>query len=640
MQKKKYKLNLIKPWLALAFACSFFIISTILIKILAGQDSFFSLFHHFATISRFFYIFILIVIGAKLAKQIMAKKESATIESNNNSTSIDEDITNIVQSPKQNLEEISQEESSEKTIQDTLDQNNSSFDPELQNIPQKPHTKHKAQKNDNMEFSIKLVYLVLLFTFIAFFTLYNAIAYPFLTKATNENSSILNIVLLLIIMLGAFVLRKWIILKNDDDETEMLSGLLLIYEGLILVTLFFNSLLFIFKLNYIFILSWIYWFSFFFIVLSLLFAITKSIIKKQIIDDFNYAIVPFGKNGEDGLLKTIEKNTGLSFKSLWSLKYLISIIPVILLSIVLLLFVSTSVYKVEPYQKGIVYRFGSIQQEVVSPGLHLKFPFPIDEVEIFDVERVQNMQIGYIATESNDFLWTQEHDGGEHSLLLGNGNELVSVNISLIYNINDLYAFAKKHSAPENILSAKAYELMMEKTISNNLDTVLCVARKELSANIKAALNSYATELHLGLAIKEVIIESIHPPVEIADVYQNAVSAGIDKNIKIIKAQTQADKKLIEAEGTSGVDILDAQALQTERIAQSKYEMAVYYAAFDAFEINPNSFSLSKYLNTYEKVIEGSKVYVFSPSIDADLSEYWIDASNGGAKNAANNKED
>ena len=52
--------------------------------------------------------------------------------------------------------------------------------------------------------------------------------------------------------------------------------------------------------------------------------------------------------------------------------------------------------------------------------------------------------------------------------------------------------------------------------------------------------------------------------------------------------------------------------------------MAVYNAAFEAYQKDPESFKLTKYLDTYEKIIGGNKVYVFSPNVDSDLSKYLI----------------
>jgi hypothetical protein len=55
--------------------------------------------------------------------------------------------------------------------------------------------------------------------------------------------------------------------------------------------------------------------------------------------------------------------------------------------------------------------------------------------------------------------------------------------------------------------------------------------------------------------------------------------------------------------------------------------MTVYKAALEAYRQRPAAFRLSKYVDTYEKVIAGNKVYVFSPNVEADLSQYIINSS-------------
>lgn len=623
----------IKPWLAHIFSCLFFILSTILLTILAKQDGKNSILYHFATVSRFMYLILIIITAAKISKYLIDIKENNTTTLQN--TMQNDDIEDIIEDNDKSdsistINEQSEKDITQSDTQTITNQENYNKNKWVK-IPKKSKNTNIKPTESNLAFALRLVFLVLLFTNIIVFILVISINYSFLTQPTRANTSMISIIFLIMMLLGAFILRKWLLLKNNDKEINLFTSFLLIFEILLLVTLFFYSLLAVLKLNYVYLLSWVYWAAFAYILVSLVIAILKAVLKKEVLENFNYNIIPrIVRKKEDTILQTIEKNTGLSFKSMWSLKYLVSILPSIVLSILLLFFASTSLYKVESYENAIVYRFGSIQQNISQPGLHLKFPFPIDTIEIYDVDRVQKKQIGYIADQDSDFLWTKEHDGGEHTLLLGNGNELVSINIKLIFNIENLYDYVKYYSQPENVLSAKAYEVIMEKTISTNLDTILCVDRSELSNNVKTELNDYSKATKLGLKVTEVIVESIHPPVEIASVYQNVISANIDKKTKTINAEADATNKLTAADKEKNVDILETQADQTNRVAQANYEMAVYYAAFEAYQLSPQSFTLSKYLSTYEKVIQGSKIYVFSPNIDVDLSNYIINHNQDG----------
>jgi regulator of protease activity HflC (stomatin/prohibitin superfamily) len=132
----------------------------------------------------------------------------------------------------------------------------------------------------------------------------------------------------------------------------------------------------------------------------------------------------------------------------------------------------------------------------------------------------------------------------------------------------------------------------------------------------------------LGLSVVQVNIESIHPPVEVADIYQRVVSASVDKNTIITNALANAERILVEAERQSMVAVNNALAEQFNRTSSAQKEMAVYYAAMEAYEVNPRSFRLTKYLNTFETTISGNRVFVFSPGTESSIPNTFIGRSN------------
>ena len=134
----------------------------------------------------------------------------------------------------------------------------------------------------------------------------------------------------------------------------------------------------------------------------------------------------------------MEENTGITLRSLWSIKYIREITPTVLFLIGLLLWMSTCVVQVETNQQAAIYRIGHLQDRILEPGLHLTLPYPFDKVEIYDTETISKTTIGYKAIENADNIWTEGHEGEEYKLLLGGGDEVVSINLRLEYKISDL----------------------------------------------------------------------------------------------------------------------------------------------------------------------------------------------------------
>lgn len=385
------------------------------------------------------------------------------------------------------------------------------------------------------------------------------------------------------------------------------------------------------KLNIYPYLAWVYRISLGYIALLLAFGLIVSIIKHDTAGEMNYPVfIPF-INRTDGekISDTLEKYTGLSLKSLWSIKLTGAVLPGAVLFLAVLLFVSTCVYKVEPYEEAVVYRFGTLSEMSVTQGLHFKLPYPIDKVELYEVHRSKSVTVGYEATGADDNLWNGTHASEEYTLLTGNGNELVSANLKLNYHISNLTDYIKTSSEPERILAAFAYEAVLSHTAFTDLDTLMSVDRTGLSAELKKEINEQLSAAAVGVTVDEVILESIHPPVDIADVYQSVVSAAVKKTTLITNAEKEAANSIANAEKTAKTSVKDAEARQTEKISTARYDAAVFDAADEAYRQHPESFRLSKFLDTFVTAVKGKKMYVFTPSAESSMNDYILNRAGG-----------
>ena len=500
-----------------------------------------------------------------------------------------------------------------------------------------PETKEKIKKLKNVLLVVTEVCYILLQLYFILAIAISSFAYNLkILSQLQFTYSFGNIGVLLVVAICLLVYRSFVSQKQELKAVKTISSICLILGGISFVYIGFCVLNIVLEMDFSNIIFWFYRIATIYIACVLFFDLFISVIKRETLKDFNYTIyLPDikklkNKDNEEkkSLVDTLEKHTGISLKSLWSIKYVTEILPSAVLVLLAVLLVASCVYKVEPYEKAAVYRFGSLEEtSVKGAGLHFKLPWPVEKAEIYEVDRVQNMTIGYESNDTMDNMWTESHSVEEYKLLTGNGNELVSVNIKLIYKIDDLYTYLTESSNPEAILSSKAYEFMMNKTNSTDLDTILSVDRTGLSKELLSALNEFTKEYKVGLSVEEVIIESIHPPVELSSVYQSVVSADVKKTTTITNAEAEAEKLILNAEKEAKTVVVTAKENQSTKVSDATKEMTVYKAAFEEYRKRPAAFKLSKYVDTYEKVIAGNKVYVFSPNIDSELSQYIINST-------------
>ena len=318
---------------------------------------------------------------------------------------------------------------------------------------------------------------------------------------------------------------------------------------------------------------------------------------------------------EEDLLDYLERSTGITLRSLFGFKVARRILPAVALAVVFCFWLSTGVTTVETHQKGVLYRFGDCNS-ILEPGLHITMPYPFDKVEVYETETVREMVVGYESEDRTNLLWSESHGGTEYKLLLGDGAELVSVNLRIQYKIDDLREYVTCSAEPESILNAKAYSVITDITVHTTLDQILAEDRAALSKNIEDQLGAYLDNASCGLAVCDVIIESIHPPVEVAGIYQQVVSAQLTSAALVDTSEGLAAANRAFAELKKNASIMKAEIRQNERVSEAEASVAEFMAMVEAYETHPDSFCYYKYLNALAVVYQNQRLYILGDGID------------------------
>lgn len=441
-------------------------------------------------------------------------------------------------------------------------------------------------------------------------------------------------VLLAVLAVIALVLQK--LCKYVETESRFVSALLNNMELFLMLILFetvtaagvivFESFRIFYIQRYV---GYVYAACVFYYAVFLLLSLMIVAVRKEFyIDPFINILLPslprLGKgeakreNGRESFFDYLERNTGISMRGLLSFKYVKQIAPTALFFSALFLWLSTSIIQVEPSEQAAVYRIGNLQENLLKPGIHLVFPYPIDRVVVCDTEAVKRTTIGYKSEEAADNLWTAGHgDGGEeYKLLLGSGDEVVSINLRLEYKISDLKQYLKCASMPESILEALSYEQVTDETIGTDLATLLSVDRDAFAEKFREKLSEKLKERQIGLDVVSVVLESIHPPIEIASVYQEIISSEIAAERKILEAQGLAAVKIATAEDLNNKAVKGAETSQTEKVAKAKAVVTEFLASVQADKQYGENYRYQKYLNAVREAYGKANLVIVGEGVD------------------------
>lgn len=244
----------------------------------------------------------------------------------------------------------------------------------------------------------------------------------------------------------------------------------------------------------------------------------------------------------------------------------------------------TSIVIVDADEQVVVERFGRIvsePDEVLEPGIHFKWPYPIDVVYRAPVRRIGEIVIGE-ATEDDDHstnkavIWTEAHDYVPELMLLVASPALVrlsadadltrngapetqSVAVSLLmasvpieYRIKDIKKYLYQYDDPKKLLECAAYQYLCNHAAGVDIDELMGPGRDQFNRELRALLQKRVDELDLGVEIAFVGLRGAHPPAEnrVAEAFQSVVSAQTRMAAIIHAARGEARRILTAAAGT------------------------------------------------------------------------------------------
>lgn len=326
---------------------------------------------------------------------------------------------------------------------------------------------------------------------------------------------------------------------------------------------------------------------------------------------FELALAPSKAFATDWLAK----RALLDGHSLYSLSFLRRTLPTALCGLVLVCWYATSFVQVPLGSVGLVFRFGKVVDQVGS-GLHLRLPWPLEQVALVDTQTVMTTPLGYESNGSLDFLWAESHASSELNLPLGGGSELVSANLKLVWKVSDAKAFLTRSASPIEELTSRALRLLSRHVARQNLDTLLSQGRAELAVVLASELKESLARDSLGIELVDVTLESLHPPVSIASTYQEVVSAGVRQKSRQLQAQGEYGAALLLAEADAQSLRDGALAEKEERQAQAFGEAALFDAELEGKGLLGEGYEVTKHLTTLEEVLPGHKLYILGPGVD------------------------
>jgi len=330
-----------------------------------------------------------------------------------------------------------------------------------------------------------------------------------------------------------------------------------------------------------------------------------------------------GKNPIAAFADLLDQRFGVNLRSSFVLEYSRRIAPRVAVGILLIFWLATALVSVDYYQVGVVSRFGRFPEGgLLAPGLHWKLPWPMESVRMVPVGRIQHITIGNESRDARPVLWAQAHAANEYRLLLGGGRDLVSIDAQALYRITDPVKYCFRLQNPEEALKALSYRALMRQTVGSTTEAVLSEDRANFSKKFRDAIQKEIDEDDFGIEVVQVVLRSIHPPVDVADAYQSVVSSQIERVTLATKAKVDSGKAIPAAQAAQYAAIVGARANAVGRLSAATGEATKFRSINAAYSVAPQLYRQRRWLETIEDAVANKPVYLIGGK---STDELWLD---------------
>jgi regulator of protease activity HflC (stomatin/prohibitin superfamily) len=328
------------------------------------------------------------------------------------------------------------------------------------------------------------------------------------------------------------------------------------------------------------------------------------------------------------ILDSAERQLGIDLRSTWALVVLRRSLEPLLLSLLLIGWLSTAVTVVGIEEQGLIERLGvPVGGDPLLAGLHVHWPWPVDKVFRIPVRRVQVLEVGHEGEEApgpENVLWAVEHAPNEFTLLLGNGRDLITVDAGVQFRIVDARAFRYHCQNPAQALSAIAYRAVMRNTVNLTLSDALSQNVAGLTVRMRDMIQRDADALGLGVAVLGFTVGGMHPPVAVAKDYQGVVSAELRKVTAVVTAQVYRVRVLPLSESAALVGSNTTRSEGAVALATAAGEAWSFRTLEAQYRAAPNQYFFRRRLETLEKSLANRGFTLVDARFERDGGELWV----------------
>src|SRR5947207_609817 len=296
------------------------------------------------------------------------------------------------------------------------------------------------------------------------------------------------------------------------------------------------------------------------------------------------------------------------------------------MGVLVIVFIASGVFTVKPNQVAIILRFGKAvgvgSEQLLKPGLHWAWPYPIDEivpVQVGEAHTITSTAGWYyqapeeVAVDAPPQAKGQLQPGVDGYTLTGDG-DIIHARATLTYRIGDPISYVFNFANATNLLQHILDNALFYVSARFSADDALYRNKLAYQEAVQARVEKLVEQLKLGVKIEsgEVRIDT-EPPVDVAEAFNNVIKAQQQGDIKIQEAETYARGATNKAVGDASVILRGGLTASNNLVTTVAAEADRFAKLLPSYEADPGLFKRRFLADRMGQVLTNAQYKIFLP---------------------------
>jgi membrane protease subunit HflK len=268
----------------------------------------------------------------------------------------------------------------------------------------------------------------------------------------------------------------------------------------------------------------------------------------------------------------------------------------LIVGVTLVLWLLSGFYVINQGERGVELRFGR-KDLVTGPGLHWRWPWPVERVEKVNVDQVSTLAIGRRGDKSA---------GADSGFMLTEDENIVVVEFTVQYKIKDASDYLFNVRDPVSTIVQAMESASREVVGKSQLDFIITEGQLEVSEKTQKLLQEILDRYKSGIQIVKVQMQKVSPPDQVKAAFDDATKAREDGARVIKEAEAYANDILPRARGAAARLVQEAQGYKASVMARAEGDARRFTSIVNEYVKAPTVTRDRMYLETMEQVLSST----------------------------------